>query len=285
MADVCSLTFAFDADFSGFARAADSAGARLDALSKASTDWASDTSRAISRAIDGTGRPLNIASGLVAGVCKRCSVEPGADASLEPARAAAEHRRRTCGHRRADQGRGRAGQTRQRCHSRTQGTRPQSLVQQIDAAAAAQRQLRDAQQATNSAIRFGSNELADGHRGAGAAGRKAEPGRGADAVELCAPKVCRGALAGTGPLAGLIGHQGRQRRTGRPVRCARIAAVRRRCEHGVAELFGALCRGWHDRRRALGHRRREGRGGGGRARHRCALGQGGRQRPVRARPR
>ena len=117
----------------------------------------------------------------------------------------------------------------------------------------------------------------NGHRGAGAAGRKAEPGRGADAVELCAPRSA--GCVGRHRSAGRIdGHQGRQRRTGRPVRCARIAAVRRRCEHGVAELFGALCRGWHDRRRALGHRRREGRGGGGRARHRCALGQGGRQR-------
>ena len=33
MAERGSLTFAFDADFSGFTRAADSAGAKLDALS------------------------------------------------------------------------------------------------------------------------------------------------------------------------------------------------------------------------------------------------------------
>ncbi len=201
-----SLTFAFEADFSGFARAAESAGAKLDALSKATTDWASDTSRTLSRAFETPGRPVDITSAL-----SRSGADSGqADRELTrlsqqlallqstgAAHAAIAEQIKT---QVAEAKLGSDATAEQR-------TATAALVQQIDAAAAAQRQFREAQQATNSAIRFGSNELTDGIEGLVLRGETLNQ-VAAQMLSSFAREGLQGALSGSGPLAALMGTKG-----------------------------------------------------------------------------
>lgn len=197
-----SLTFAFDADFSGFTRAADSAGAKLDALSKTSADWASDTSRTMARAF-AAGRPIDIPSGSSSdgeqadAVLHRLSEQLALVQSTGAAHAAV-----------AEQMRIEAAQARLGSDATTEQKQAAAdLVHQIDAAVVAQQQFRTAQQATNSAVRFGANELADGIEGLVMRGEKLRD-VAASILSSVAHQGLQAALAGSGPLAGIMGTQG-----------------------------------------------------------------------------
>ena len=195
-----SLTFAFDADFSGFTRAADSAGAKLDVLSKTSADWASDTSRTMSRAFS-DGRALDLPSGTGAdrsdAVLHRLTEQLSLVQSTGTAHAAI-----------AEQMRIETAQARLGADATAEQRQAAAdLVRQIDAAAVAQRQFRTAQQATNSAVRFGANELADGIEGLVLRGEMLRD-VAASVLSSFAHQGLQAALAGSGPLAGIMGTQG-----------------------------------------------------------------------------
>lgn len=195
-----SLTFAFDADFSGFARAADSAGAKLDALSKSSADWASDTSRTMTHAF-GDGRSLDVPAGLGAdradAVLHRLNEQLALVQSTGAAHAAIAEQMRI------ETAEARLGAD----ATAEQKATAADLVRQIDAAAVAQRQFRTAQQATNSAVHFGANELADGIEGLVMRGEKLRD-VAASVLSSFAHQGLQAALAGSGPLAGIMGTQG-----------------------------------------------------------------------------
>ena len=94
------------------------------------------------------------------------------------------------------------------------------LVQQIDAAAAAQTQLKAAQQAANEAWRFGSTSVADGIEGLISAAR-AEPGV-ARSLSSFAQQGLSAAPDRVGLLRRPVRHAGTTGATGRPVRRARL---------------------------------------------------------------
>ena len=206
MADLAgSLTFAFDADFSGFTRAADSAGAKLDALSQASSSWASDTSRAMSQAFSANSRPLDIAGAYAqtgnddqaSRELTRLSEQLGLLQSTGAAHAAI-----------AEQMKIEAAQAKLGSDATdAQKDSAASLVKQIDAATAAQRQFQAEQQATNSAIRFGSNQLTQGIEDLVLKGQSSNQ-VAASLLSNFARQGLSAALSGSGPLAGLFGTKG-----------------------------------------------------------------------------
>lgn len=202
-----SLTFAFDADFSGFTRAAESAGAKLDALSHAANDWAVGTSRTMASAFKPAGRPLDVTSALSAAKfdsddqadreLARLTQQLALVQSTGAAHAAI-----------AEQIRIEAAEAKLGADATVaQKTAATALVQQIDAAAVAQRAVRAAQQATNEAVRFGSDTLADGIDDLVLRGERLKD-VAASILSSFAHQGLSAALSGAGPLAGLLGTQG-----------------------------------------------------------------------------
>ncbi|MCW6510987.1 phage tail tape measure protein [Lichenifustis flavocetrariae] len=195
MADVAgSLTYRFDADVSGFARAIDSAGAKLDALSQRASAFAA-------------GRPLDITSGLSRATgstddqagreLTRLSQQLALLQSTGAAHAAI-----------AEQIKIEAAQTKLGSDATVaQKASAASLVQQIDAAAVAQAKLRAAQEATNTAWRYGSNTLTSGIEAMIFQGEKLRD-VGASLLSSFAKSGLSAALSGSGPLAGLLGTAG-----------------------------------------------------------------------------
>lgn len=238
-----SLSFGFDADFSGFTRAADGAGQTLDRLSRTAAQWAGSTSNDLSRTLGGAAALQSAQSG---------ALETAARAMTGKARIAATAIAAPNG---LSAGQLLAGLTikdtsgdkddnsaKVLTHLSEQLALLQStgaahdkiaerikieaeqaklgsdatvaeknavagLVQQIDAATAAQTKLKAAQEATNKAWTFGSQQALNGidamifggaRLGDAAAGmlrNLAKAGLGA-------------ALTGSGPFAGLFGTQG-----------------------------------------------------------------------------
>lgn len=202
-----SLTFAFDADFSGFTRAAESAGAKLDALSQAASSWAAGTSRTMSSAFAPAGRPLDITSALSA--AKVGSDDPADRELTRLTQQLALLQSTGAAHTAiAEQMRIEAAETRLGADAtEAQKTAAAALVQQIDAAAVAQREVRAAQQATNQAIRFGSAALTDGIEGLVLRGEKLKD-VAASILSSFAHQGLAASLSGAGPLAGLLGTSG-----------------------------------------------------------------------------
>ena len=190
MTEAGRLTFAFDADFSGFARAADSAGAKLDQLGQAATRL---TSRSASFSGDDQA----------ARVLTRLTEQLALLQTTGTAHAAI-----------AEQMKIEAAQAKLGSDATdTQRAAAASLVQQIDAATVAQAKLHAAQQATNDAWRFGSAELADGIDALILRGESLKS-VAASLLESFSRAGLAGALTGTGPFAGLFGTKGSDGATG-----------------------------------------------------------------------
>jgi hypothetical protein len=186
-----TLTFTFDADLTAFSRAVDSAGAKLDALSQRTSAFAA-------------GQPLTISNGLgtsgddqAGRELTRLSQQLALLQSTGTAHAAiAEQRKIT-----AAQAKLGSDATEAQKDAAT------ALVQQIDAATAAQTRLRAAQQADNTASRFAANTLTGGieamiFQGAGLKDVAASMLTSVSRAGLSA------AIAGSGPLAGILGTAG-----------------------------------------------------------------------------
>lgn len=202
-----SLTFTFDADFSGFTRAAESAGAKLDALSHAASGWAAGTSRTISSAFAPAGRPLDITSALSAG--KVGSDDPADRELTRLTQQLALLQSTGAAHAAiAEQIKIEAAEAKLGADAtEAQKMAAAALVQQIDAVAVAQRGVRAAQQATNQAVRFGSDALTDGIEGLVLRGEKLKD-VAASILSSFAHQGLSAALSGAGPLAGLLGTSG-----------------------------------------------------------------------------
>lgn len=191
MAEAGSLTFEFGADFSGFTRATESAGAQLDRLTQATVRWTQGPARGLT-SVDGTAGSNDQAGR----VLTRLSEQLALLQSTGTAHAAIAEQMKT----EAAQAKLGADAT------DAQKAAAATLVRHIDQAAAAQTRLRTAQQAVTEAWRFGSNELASGIEGLILRGEKLK-----DVLASILSSVARqglaGALTGSGPFAGLFGTQ------------------------------------------------------------------------------
>jgi hypothetical protein len=209
MADVAgSLVFEFGADFSGFTRAADSAGAKLDQLSRVASQWASGTSTTMSRAFQNTdSRPLDITSAL-----PRTAVSNGDDQAGRALTRLSQQLAllQTTGSAHAaiaEQMKIEAAQAKLGSNAtEAQKTAAAALVQQIDAATSAQTKLSAAQEATNVASRYGSQVLANGIEALILRGQTLKE-VAASILSSFARQGLNAALTGSGPLAGLFGTQ------------------------------------------------------------------------------
>ena len=208
MSDVAgSLTFEFGADFSGFTRAADSAGARLDALSETASRWASRTSDTMAQAFgQAPGRPMDITSPLSRSAAS--DDQAGRELTLLARQLALLQTTGAAHAAIAEQMKIEAAQAKLGTEAtEAQKTAAAALVQQIDAAAMAQRALRGSQQAVNEAWRFGTDELANGIEGLILRGEKLRDVL-ASILSSFARQGLAAALTGSGPFAGLFGTQG-----------------------------------------------------------------------------
>lgn len=207
MADAGDLTFSFGADFSGFTRAADSAGRKLDDLGRNAAQWANTTSKAVSQRLQGGLEPLRITPG------SRASGTAGDDASdkelsrlsdqlaLLRTTGAAHDAIATRMKVEAEQAKLGADATAE------QKAEVASLVQQIGAAKTAQAALRAEQTATNQAWSFGANQAERGLEDVILYGGKLQDVARSTLLSV-AHQGLEGALTGTGSLAGLFGTRG-----------------------------------------------------------------------------
>ena len=234
-----SLSFGFDADFSGFTRAADSAGATLDRLAGRADAWADTTAAGVTRTFD-TAAALQArqAAGLRASPQAGGAVPGGlTTAQVLAGRTVPD----TSGDRDDDSAKVLTRLSEQLALLHTVGDAHAAiaerrkieveqaklgtdatvaekdavagLVRQIDAATAAQARLKASQAATNAAFGFVSQQ------GAGALEAlildRARAGDvAAGLLRSTARQGLQGALTGAGPFAGVFGTQGKDGATG-----------------------------------------------------------------------
>ena len=231
-----SLSFGFEADFSGFTRAADSAGATLDRLAGRASTWAEATSAGVTRTFDtAAGLQAKQASAMRAS----STAVPGGltTAQLLAGQAVPD----TSGDRDDDAAKVLTRLSEQLALLRTVGDAHSAiaerqkieveqaklgadatsaekdevagLVRQIDAATAAQAKLKAAQAATNEAFGFASSQAARGIEALILDGAKLNDVV-AGVLRSTARQGLQAALTGAGPLAGLFGTQGKDGATG-----------------------------------------------------------------------
>ena len=219
------LTFRFGADFSGFTRAVDGAGHKLDQLTQAATRWGSGTSGAVSRSLDGAMRgPLSLTGGMQRAALALRSPPAAATTASDDATT------KELGHL-ADQlallkTTGAAHDAivermkveTEQAKLGTDATDAQKqavagLVAQIGAAKAAQAALKTEQTATNEAWTFGADEVERGLQNIILhGGRLQDVAR--SLLSSFASHGLSAALTGSGSLAGLFGTQGKGGQTG-----------------------------------------------------------------------
>ena len=232
-----SLSFGFDADFSGFTRAADSAGATLDRLAGRADAWAEATSGGVSRAFDTAasaqarqaaalraasqaGVPGGLTTAqLLAGqtlpddagdrddrsakVMTRLSEQLALLRTVGDAHAAIAERQKV----EVEQARLGADAT------AAEKDAVAGLVRQIDAATAAQAKLKAGQAAVNAAFGFMSQQGAQGIEALLLDGARAGD-VAAGILRSTARQGLQATLTGAGPFAGLFGTQGKDGATG-----------------------------------------------------------------------
>lgn len=199
------LTFAFGADFSSFTREVDSAGARLDALSKAAAGLTPASSRGPLR-IGGFGQ----AAGALAGdddQARRTLSRLADQLALVQTTGAAHDA--IVAHMKVETEQARLG---------TDATLAQkqavaSLVGQIDAAKASQKALAAQQAAVNEAWSFGADAITRGLDGVILRGQRLQD-VARSLLTSFARQGLEGALTGGGAFAGLFGTAGQGGRTG-----------------------------------------------------------------------
>ncbi len=243
MADLAgSLSFGFDADFSGFTRAADGAGRTLDQLGRNADAWATKTASGLSRTFDAAAGVQSARAG---------AIGTALDAVNAKARAATADAGRlglstaqvlggasvpdTSGDKDDDSAKVLTNLSERLALLRTTGTAHDAIVErmkieveqaklgadatateksavaglvaQIDAATAARTRLKAAQDAVNEAWSFGSGKVAQGLESLILDGGRLND-IAAGLLKGVARQGLQGALVGTGPFAGLFGTQG-----------------------------------------------------------------------------
>lgn len=233
-----SLSFGFEADFSGFTRAAESAGATLDRLAGRADAWAGTTSAGVTRTFDTAAAlqakqaaamraaPLSAAvpgglttAQLLAGqtlpdasgdrdddsakVLTRLSEQLALLRTVGDAHAAIAERQKV----EAEQAKLGADAT------ASEKEQVAGLVRQIDAATAAQAKLKASQAATDQAFGFASAQAARGIEALVLDGAKLNE-VAAGVLRSTARQGLQGALTGAGPFADLFGTQGKDGATG-----------------------------------------------------------------------
>ncbi len=210
------LTFAFGADFSGFTRAADGAGRKLDELSRTAAQWANDTSSATSRRLGAAlGGPLQLTGGMSRAA--QALRTPAASAiSGDDARTTKEltHLANQLALLKTTGAAHDAIVERMKIETEqaklgTDATLEQkaavaSLVTQIDAAKTAQAALKAEQSATNDAWSFGAETLSRGLQSVVLSGVGLQDVARSILTSLTRQGL-QGALTGSGSLAGLFG--------------------------------------------------------------------------------
>lgn len=208
MAEAGELTFSFGADFSGFTRAADSAGRKLDELGRNAAQWADSTSRVVSRRLQGGLDPLRITPGI-----RASGTAEGDDASARELARLSDQLAllRTTGAAHdaiVTRMKTEAEQAKLGADATTgQKAAVASLVEQIGAAKTAQASLRAEQTATNQAWAFGANQAERGLEDVILYGGTLQDAARSTLLSV-AHQGLEGALTGTGALAGLFGTRG-----------------------------------------------------------------------------
>ena len=238
-----SLSFGFDADFSGFTRAAESAGQTLDRLSRTAAQWAGATSNDLSRTLSNAASRQSAQSGALetaaramTGKARAVTTAISAPNGLSASQLLAGLTiKDTSGDKDDNSAKVLTHLSEQLALLQTTGAAHDKiaerikieaeqaklgsdatvaeknavagLVQQIDAATAAQTKLKAAQEATNKAWAFGSQQALNGIDAMIFGG--ARLGDAAAGVLRNLAKAGVGAaLTGSGPFAGLFGTQG-----------------------------------------------------------------------------
>ena len=187
-----TLTFTLAADVTGFSRAVDSAGAKLDALSQRASAFSA-------------GKPLDIGGGLAGATSDS---QAGRELTRLSQQLALVESTGTAHAAIAEQMKITAAQAKLGSDAtQAQKDSAAGLVQQIDAATQAQARLRLAQEAGNRAGRFGSNLLTSGVEAMIFQGAKLKDVAGS-LLESVSRAGLSAALSGSGPLAGLLGTAG-----------------------------------------------------------------------------
>ena len=208
MAEAGELTFSFGADFSGFTRAADSAGRKLDELGRNAAQWADSTSRVVSRRLQGGLDPLRITPGI-----RASGTTDGDDASARELARLSDQLAllRTTGAAHdaiVTRMKTEAEQAKLGVDATTgQKAAVASLVEQIGAAKTAQAALRAEQTATNQAWTFGAHQAERGLEEVILYGGTLRDVARSTLLSV-AHQGLEGALTGTGALAGLFGTRG-----------------------------------------------------------------------------
>lgn len=217
------LTFEFGADFSGFTRAADTAGQKLDELGRRAARWGSGTAAALSRGVD--AGPLTLTGGLTRARQALASPAAARTASTDDADTAREMAHladqlallKTTGAAH-DAIVERMKIETEQAKLGTDATMAQKqavagLVVQIDAAKASQKALKAEQAATNEAWSFGSDEIAHGLERIILQGSRLQD-VARSLLSSVAQQGLSAALTGSGALAALFGTAGKAGQTG-----------------------------------------------------------------------
>ncbi len=238
-----SLSFGFEADFSGFTRAAEGAGQTLDRLARTANQWGGTTSGALTRTLGGAATlqtaqsgALETAARTMADKAKRLGgpvVAPGGLSTAQVLTGATI--KDMSGDRDDDSARVLTRLSEQLALLKTTGAAHAEiaermkteaeqaklgsdatvaeknavagLVKQIDAATAAQEKLKAAQAATNQAWSFGSAQILDGIDAMIFGGARLGDVT-AGLIRNIARAGLGAALTGSGPLSGLFGTKG-----------------------------------------------------------------------------
>ena len=231
-----SLSFGFEADFSGFTRAAEGAGQTLDRLARKAGDWGGSTSGSLARTLGGS--TISSAQAALEAAARATPRGPGivAPTGLSTAQVLAGATiKDTSGNNDDNSAKVLTHLSEQLALIKTVGTEHDAivermkieteqaklgsdatqgekdavagLVKEIDAATIAQTKLKAAQDATNKAWNFGSQQVVSGidalvFNGASLGGAAAGVLRNLSKAGLGA------ALTGSGPFAGLFGTMG-----------------------------------------------------------------------------
>ena len=232
------LSFGFEADFTGFTRAADSAGQTLDRLAGRAGAWADATAGGLSRTFD-TAASLQARSAATMAAAKAAKAPAGGLSTAQVL--SGQTIPDTSGDRDDNAAKVLTHLSEQLALLKTTGTAHDAivermkteteqaklgsdataaeknqvadLVRQIDAAAAAQMKLKAAQDATNQAVGFGSAQVARGIESLILDGTRLGD-VAANLLRSTARQGLQAALIGAGPFAALFGTQGQNGATG-----------------------------------------------------------------------
>lgn len=214
------LTFEFGADFSGFTRAADSAGQKLDELGRRAARWGSGTAAALSGGVDAAAGPLTLTGGMARARQALASPAASGTVSTDDADTAKElaHLADQLALLKTTGAAHDAIVERMKIETEqaklgTDATLAQKqavagLVVQIDAAKASQKALKAEQAATDEAWGFGADAIAHGLESMILQGSRLQD-VARSLLSRFAQQGLSAALTGSGALAGVLGTAGK----------------------------------------------------------------------------